>query len=267
MKAQHFFALHPIFTHAEFAKAIQEDKGLSPKTIEASLRHYTQTGRIANIRKGLYVVIIPGQTSRNFTVDPFLLAGKLLDDTILGYHTALQYYGHTYSLWQHYVIITSHYLFPFQFRAQSFQTVKPPRKLIAKHQVLYGVNIEERQGISIRVTSLERTLVDLLDRPDLGGGWEEVWRSLEMISYFKLDKVLEYVRLRDNATLAAKVGFYLEQHQQALMITDDYLQALEKLIPKQPHYFDRAHRESQLIKRWNLMVPQNILEKNWEQVL
>ncbi len=36
-------------------------------------------------------------------------------------------------------------------------------------------------GGIVRVTAFERTLVDVLDAPDLGGGWEEVWRSLEMV--------------------------------------------------------------------------------------
>ena len=31
----------------------------------------------------------------------------------------------------------------------------------------------------MRVTSLERTLVDLLHAPRHGGGWEETWRSLQ----------------------------------------------------------------------------------------
>jgi hypothetical protein len=43
-------------------------------------------------------------------------------------------------------------------------------------------------------------LVDVLDRPDLSGGWEEIWRSLETIEYFDLDEIVAYARLLDNAT-------------------------------------------------------------------
>ena len=69
-----------------------------------------------------------------------------------------------------------------------------------------------------RLTSLDRTLVDVLHRPDLAGGWEEVWRSLESVEYFDLDSVLEYALLLENATTAAKVGFFLEQHREPLMV-------------------------------------------------
>ena len=70
----------------------------------------------------------------------------------------------------------------------------------------------ERAGMPIRVASIERTMVDALDRPHFSGGWEEVWRSLESVEFFDLDKVVEYALLLDNATTASKVGFFLEQH-------------------------------------------------------
>ena len=66
------------------------------------------------------------------------------------------------------------------------------------------------------MTGLERTLVDVLNRPDLTGSWEEIWRSLESVEFFDLDKVAEYVHLLGNATTAAKVDFFLEQHREAL---------------------------------------------------
>jgi hypothetical protein len=50
--------------------------------------------------------------------------------------------------------------------------------------------------MELRVAGLERTLVDVLDRPDLSGSWEEIWRSLESVEFFDLDKVVEYALLR-----------------------------------------------------------------------
>ena len=39
-----------------------------------------------------------------------------------------------------------------------------------------------------------------------------------MVEYYHLDKVVEYVELLDNATTAAKVGFFLDQHREQLMV-------------------------------------------------
>jgi predicted transcriptional regulator of viral defense system len=58
---------------------------------------------------------------------------------------------------------------------------------------MFGVIQRNRSGVDLRVTSLERTLVDVLDRPDLTGSWEEIWRSLEAVEFFDLDQVIAYV--------------------------------------------------------------------------
>jgi predicted transcriptional regulator of viral defense system len=44
-----------------------------------------------------------------------------------------------------------------------------------------------RSGLSLNVTTFERTLVDVLDAPRHGGGWEEIWRSLESVEFFDID--------------------------------------------------------------------------------
>ena len=74
--------------------------------------------------------------------------------------------------------------------------------------------------MSLRVASLERTLVDVLNRHRYSGGWEEVWRSLESVEFFDLDRVVEYALLLDNATTVARVGFFLEQHRDTLMVDE-----------------------------------------------
>ena len=71
----------------------------------------------------------------------------------------------------------------------------------------FGVEMRDRSGLDVAVTGLERTLVDLFDRPDLGGGVEEVWRSLATVEFFDLEAVIEYATLLGNATTVAKVGF------------------------------------------------------------
>jgi predicted transcriptional regulator of viral defense system len=126
----------------------------------------------------------------------------------------------------------------------------------------------DRFGLDVRVTGLERSLVDVLDRPDLAGSWEEIWRSLESVEFFNLDKVVEYVLLLENATTAAKVGFFLEQHRETLMVEDVYLKSLQQLRPRRPHYFDRARRkDGRLLKRWNLVVPSAVIERSWAEVI
>ena len=101
---------------------------------------------------------------------------------------------------------------PFIFKDITYHGVSIPKALQNTGQAYFEVLSESRLGQKIAVTSLERTFVDVLDRPHLCGSWEEIWRSLESIEYLNLGKVLGYVRLLDNATTTARIGFFLDTH-------------------------------------------------------
>ena len=121
-------------------------------------------------------------------------------------------------------------------------------------------------GGEVRVTTLERAMVDVLDAPDKGGGWEEIWRSLQMVEFFDLDAVVEYTGPLGSALTAARVGFFLEQRRDALMVEEQHLDALAKLAPKQPRYFDATREPGRLISPWSLIVPERILRQQWGEV-
>ena len=136
-----------------------------------------------------------------------------------------------------------------------------------KQQPDFGVQRAERLGVDLRVTGLERTLVDVLDRPRLTGSWVEIRKSLENVESYGLETVIVYVRLSGNATTAAKVGFFLEQHSVSLMVEDRHLHELQQLSPRQPQYLDRKGRGSgRLLGDLNLVDPQELIDRSWEEV-
>ncbi len=116
------------------------------------------------------------------------------------------------------------------------------------------------------MTSLERALVDLLDAPRYGGGWEEIWRSLESVEFFDLDAVIDNALKLGSALTAARVGFYLEQHREQLMVEDRHLKALQAHAPAQPRYFESERRPGKFVRSWNLVVPEQILLRSWAEV-
>jgi predicted transcriptional regulator of viral defense system len=189
-------------------------------------------------------------------------------DAVLAYHTSLEFHGKAYSVYTRLHYVTVRKSLPLKFQSYEIRGVPVPHPLRAKGKEMFGVESHKRSEVELRVTNLERTLVDLLDRPELTGSWEEIWRSLESVEFFDLDQVVEYVHLMDNATTAAKVGFFLEQNRETLMVDDAYLDALLKLRPRQPHYLIRGNRKRcQWIKGWNLMIPVEILTRSWGEVL
>ncbi len=262
MNVQDFFESHPLFTTDEFGQYHKKNIWTKKNT----LAYYSKRGRLLSVRRGLYAVVPAGVNPEEFPVDPYLIASKLADDTILSFHTALEVFGKAYSIFEKYTFFSSRQLQPFTFQAHRFERVNFPKSLTSPERQRYGVTTIERAGLDVQVTSLERTLVDLLDRPNLGGSWEEIYRSLELVEYFNLDTIVEYVHLLGNKTTAGKVGYYLEQHAEELMVDKSYLNELRGLCPKQPHYLERGE-PGIFVKDWNIVVPQRLVNKSWEDVI
>ncbi len=87
---------------------------------------------------------------------------------------------------------------------------------------------------------------------DLSGIWDEIWRSLESIEFFDLDKAVKYAVLLGNAPTEVKAGFFLEQHREHLLVEEHHLKLLHDMQPRQPHYLDRTKRKSVcLVSKWN----------------
>lgn len=266
-KHTEFFSKHPVFTWAELAEHMTKRGDVGPRAAEALLAYYQRSRRLLRIQRGLYAIVPPGADSETHPVDPFLVASKLTVDAVLSHHTALEFHGKAYSVHKTIIYSAARPPGPLAFHSHILMGARFPESLRRAGKEDFGVLTAERAGMEFRVTSLERTLVDVLNRPDLVGSWEEIWRSLELVEFFDLDTVVEYARLLQIATTSAKLGFFLDQHRDSLMVEDRHWEALREMKPRQPHYLDRSKRKSsRLVSEWNLVVPGEVLDRSWGEV-
>lgn len=266
MRSADFFATHPLFTHEEYLAARGTRGDRSPRTADSLLTRHAAAGKVVHVRRGLYASVPAGAAPDTFQVDPFLLATKLAPDAAVAYHAALQFRGKAYSVWHRFAVLTRSHVRPLVFQTSEFVGVRPPRALDGLPDLGGGVVTEPHAGGTVRVTSFERTLVDVLDDPVRGGGWEEVWRSLEMVEYFDLCAVVEHTLKRGSALTTARVGFFLEQHREQLFVEDQHLEILRQHAPRQPRYLDRKREAGRLLKQWNLVVPERWIDGTWSEV-
>lgn len=267
MKLETFFAVHPVFTFDEFFAYLEK---LSPNykhnTAKSLLTYHKKTGRILQIRRGLFATVPITQHYTNFQVNPFLIAGRIADDVILGYHTAMELHGIAYSVFNNFYFMTHKQVRQFEFQENTFKAIKFPKPLLTTGKENFATTIINREGLDIKATTIERTLVDSLQNPEYAGSWEEIWSSFSMVTVLQLAQVIEYTLLLNNATTTAKVGFFLEQHQKQFKVTDEHLKKLAKKAPTHKHYLERNKRiPGKLIKKWNLIVPEKILKQQWEE--
>lgn len=266
MRVQDFLAQHPVFRIEKFEAFLETDGPRSKKTRDALLAYHLKAGHLLRITRGIYASVPRGFDPSTFPVDPYLVATHLASDAVVGYHSALQFHGKSASIHHQVQYLTRTNRQPLQFRDNEFTPVLLPKSLRGKKRSAFGVETLHHTGGTVRVTSFERTMVDVLARPDLGGGWEEVWLSLQSIEFLHLDQVVKYTLMLDNSTVAARVGFFLEQHREALMVEDRHLRRLRRHAPRQPCYLERRRtRPARLIKGWNLRVPLALLNRDWEE--
>ncbi|HKI84500.1 MAG TPA: transcriptional regulator [Candidatus Krumholzibacteria bacterium] len=266
MRPGEYFATHPVFTHAEFVRA-HTARGRSERTSNNLLAQHLRAGHLLRVRRGLYASVPPGAAPEQTTVDPYLVMTKLTDDAVVAYHAALQFHGKSYSVWQRFHYLTCARMKPLTFQGMRFVPVQAPRAVRSLPDLGGGVLEMHHGGGLVRVTTLERTFVDALSAPSKCGGWEELWRSLEMVEFFDLDAVTNYALALGSALTVARVGFYLEQHREALMVEDRYLDLLRQHAPTQARYLDAKREPGRLVPAWNLVVPESVLARSWTEVL
>lgn len=261
MDSLEFFARHPVFTADEFVSSREDAGRHSRETSQKLLAYHVNAGRLVRVRRGLYAFVDPGLGG----VDPYLVATKLARDAAVAYHAAMQFHGKAHSVWSRYTYLTRAHPGRFHLGQGEFVAVRCPSALRALQDMGGGFLETPHAGGRVRVASLERTLVDVLDAPALAGGWEEVWRSLESVEFFDLDAVVEHALRRGSSLTVGRVGFYLERHRDILMVEDRHLEALRDRAPRQPLYLDRAREPGKLVAGWNLIVPERVLSQAWEE--
>jgi predicted transcriptional regulator of viral defense system len=260
MKVNKFFEAHPVFRYEEFANFMLTHGTKRPESWRQQLNYHQKVGHLIHIRKSLYAV--NPKFNHLKLIDPYVIASKAVASAVIAYHTALELYGIAYTTFNEFTFITCQLTKPFSYEGNKFRPVFQIKEISIQHEV----NTIKRDGMAVSITSLERTIVDVLDRPDLSGGWEEIWRSLDNIIKFDVNKLIKYAISLKNATTVAKVGFFLEHCMQHFTVDKKCIKKLLPYIPKSPHYITRDKRyDAKYISEWQLMVPLSIINRTWEE--
>ena len=260
MTPARFLTTHTLFTREEFSQALGErGRKRAPSTLSSHLSRWQRQGRIVRVKRGLYLRREPTDEA----VDYLTLAAKMAPDAALAYHTALESHGLAQSYFETFYFATWTKTKPMSFQGRRFTPVRPPATLQHRAPADAWVEEIERRGLGVHVTTLERTVADVLDRPHLSGGLEEAWRSCSSVQGLDLRELESYVRTVGSRVLAAKVGLFLDRHQEVLAVSRALLERLRELTPEVPVYMERG-RPGKVVRDWNLVAPAELVSGAWE---
>ena len=253
-----FFSATPVFTRADYVHAV----GRAPedKTVTAMLAQHVKAGNIKRIARGLYASVPKHADPETWWVDRFLLASRLRPNAVVGYHSALELHGFAYTAGFDVQAIAPGE--PGHFKTAEFtcRFVRPGVPLGSD-----SVTAVDRLGQSVAVTTLERTVADVFDRPDLAGGAEELVNSLNLIGRLDTDRLTQHLAANCNATAAGAAGWWLETQREHLRILDATLEAIRDLAPRQNRYaLGAAVGHGRTAPGWGVILPAALVERRFE---
>ena len=267
-RATSFLSASPAFTRGEFAAAVglPEDSA----AIGRLLKRETDAGRLQRLNGGVLAAGPNSELPGPFAVPDYVYASKLRPDGVLGYHTALELFGISYTVLYNTVHLISSgrpgiVALPFQ----RCRIVRPHRTLVAADKTDFLTVRMERQGVSLKVTAFERTLVDVLHRADRAGGRDEVIECLNVAPYlvddFDCRKVADYVELLGISSVAGVVGWWLERWQTELNVSNLTLERLHDMLPGWKPYGLRARPGHSVLNRhWCVYLPPDAIDTSFE---
>ena len=236
------------FTTAEAAAAAE----LAPERASRLLRHLAAQGWLTRVRRGLYAAVpIEVEDPEAWQVDPWTIAATALSPSYIGGWTALHHWDLTDQLFATTVVVTTR-------RVPRREREIGGARFELRHRpvdALFGTRSVWREGIPVDVSDPERTLVDCLDDPSLGGGIRHVGEALaqwRVAPRANPEQLIAYGERLGNRTVFKRLGFVLE----ALGIEDPGLiEACQGRISSGVSLLDpRREPTGSITTRWNLRL-------------
>ncbi|MCL2042095.1 MAG: hypothetical protein FWG84_08700 [Bacteroidales bacterium] len=230
--------------HKKEVTALTNDKNVAKEI----LRRYKKQGLISQIRRDLYAVTdLASQVS---LASKFEIAGDITPSSYLSYHTALEYHGLAHQVFYEIYISSKESFKSFDYEGITYTFCRSKSE--------EGV-INPKTDSLVRVTDLERTVLDCINRIDLSGGLEELVQCLAIITYIDENKLSAYLHHFDKQILYQKAGFILGYFQKEMKLSNAFFETCRSKIGKSTRYLTDVHESNTYFKEWKLCAPANIL--------
>lgn len=220
----------------------------NPNSAKTFLRSAVNNGQAEKIRHNYYAVksletgkVIPSR---------FTIGTGINKTAYLSHHTAFEYYGMANQVFGTvYVSSTS--------RFQDFDHDGLEYKFLPS-KVDFGITSPSQH---IKVTDIERTILDNIKDFSKIGGLEEILRCLSMVTVVDEAKLLKYLAAYNNQFLYQKAGYILSLYKN-MKLSDAFFNKCKENIGKSVRYlYDGIQYESpQYYPKWQLHAPSDLLK-------
>lgn len=231
-----------------FSKQQIEELTPSPEAAKSMLHSYVQKGYISRIRRDYYGV--NSFETKRLIADRYMIGSNVHGTSYISYHSAFEYHGMANQIFSQIYVSDSEKINGFEYDGVSYQWV--PSK----------VNLGISTFNKVRVTNIERTILDCIKDFDRAGGLEELLRCLSMVTYADESKLLQYLLAYDNQFLYQKVGYILQYFVKGMKLSWHFFDEIKMKIKESKRYlYDGIQLEKPIYSsEWQMYVPKELMK-------
>ncbi|MDE0108228.1 MAG: hypothetical protein OXN96_10475 [Bryobacterales bacterium] len=217
------------------------------------LSRWTGQGWLRRVGPGAYAPVeLASLTSDRVLDDPWVLVPSLYGPAYVGGRTAAEHWDLTEQIFLDIVVMTARTV---RARNQQRHGANFTLKHVQRH-TLFGTSTVWRGRTQIAVSDVHRTVVDMLDDPEIGGGIQHVADCVA--TYFSLkerddDKLIAYAVRLGNGAVFKRLGFLAEHGSRSTKLIQTCLAHMTQGNAK----LDPALSCRRVISRWRLVVPES----------
>ena len=214
-------------------------------TAYGALSRLEKQGLIKKIRNNLYVSINP-VTQTSFATK-YQIGSSINKNAYISHISALEYYGYQNQVNYICYISSSNRFNTFEFEGITYKQVS----IKSKKSV---INPPYTQ--MIKITDIEKTVIDSIQSIGSIINLEELITSLEMIPKLDEKKLIEYLEAYNIQALYQKTGYLLSLFNDILKLSESFFIIIKNKLGKSVVYLSEdAKQEGVFIKAFQVIVP------------
>lgn len=206
-----------------------------------------KNGTICRVKMNLYAVT--DLATMRCAANKYEIASHLSETACVAYHSAMEYHGLGHQMFNEVSVIT-----PYAFKTFGFEGLTYIRR---QPTIDEGV-MTPMMDSKVRVTDMERTVIDCIDRIKYAGGLEELLNNLSSIAYVDEDKLQRYLLDYGKAYLYQKTGWLLSMFKKQMRLSSGFFRRCKANIGQSTRYLTDASENTVYEAEWRLCVPADL---------
>lgn len=238
-------AKYPVFTIDDVKKLTGNEK-----TAYTQLNRLMKRDWVRKVRKNIYSVVNP--TTGQIVATRYQIACAITDTAYISHHSAFEYYGLANQVFYE-VYVSS------ETKFNHFEYDHVTYKYVAS-RMSEGI-LEAKNTTGVRITDMERTVVDSIRDFNKIGGFEELLNCLEGIQYLDENKLNRYLDIYNTQGLYQRVGYLLDHYRKEIQLSKEFIEYCKSKIGKSTRYLlSETKGNSFYNSEWKLMVPEDLFK-------